>query len=58
MSTFIPYIINRKGSSISLLLFIFFVLPSCTEKIEWELDYREADLIVVEGQNHQRDKST
>lgn len=49
MRTFIPYIFNRKGGSIILLLLIFFVLPSCTEKIDWELDYREADVIVVEG---------
>ena len=49
MNPFIQNIIKRKEGSIALLLLVFFLLPSCTEKLDWELEYREADVIVVEA---------
>jgi hypothetical protein len=32
-----------------LLAGLFLVLPSCTEEIQWELDFQEEEVIVVEG---------
>lgn len=49
MNLFIQNIINRKEGSIALLLLVFFLLASCTEKLDWELEYSEADVIVVEA---------
>ncbi|MCP4312160.1 MAG: DUF4249 family protein [Bacteroidetes bacterium] len=42
-----PHILKIRRAGISLLLFL--LAGSCTEKIGWELEYQEVDVMVVEG---------
>lgn len=48
MNLFHPHIIHSRGPRF-FLLFLLVALGSCTERIDWELDYQEVDLMVVEG---------
>lgn len=41
--------IFRDIKSRSILAGILFLLGSCTEKIDWDLDFQEEELVVVEG---------
>jgi uncharacterized protein DUF4249 len=43
-----PHIINIHRKVIPLQL-LFLLLVSCTEKIDWELEYQEVDVMVVEA---------
>jgi len=47
MKDFIPHIIQSYLPKPFLVLLL--VSGSCTEKIDWDLDYQEVDILVVEG---------
>jgi hypothetical protein len=49
MKTFEPEFRHKGRRSWPTLAGIFLLLGSCTEKIDWNLDYQEEEAIVVEG---------
>lgn len=52
-----PYITFPKLNSTFLLTLILLMCASCTEKINWDLEYQESDVIVVEGKITSESKS-
>ncbi len=49
MTSPIPHITFSIPGRSSLALILLLLLGACTEKIDWNLDYQQSDVIVVEG---------